>query len=285
MGNLISFFQTNKISCPICSKKFSREIMRTGGGRIIAGKLKIDLRREYEKSSKYGYVYPLIYNPVVCPNCFYSALPEDFSKVPKEIIPKILANEASRKEHANMIFGDFNYESEHRNLTAGAKGFFLGVSCYAYFPKEFAPSTKKAICAIRASWCIDDLYKQHKNENYETIYQYFRFLAFKCYEKSIETMTSGEEDFGGVSHLGPDTDVNFGYEGTLYTSAYLGYELKNLLDEKILYQKLKDYRTQLAKVFGFGKSSKEKPTPLLNHARDLHELIGKEIDSLKEIYK
>ena len=285
MENPISFFQTNKISCPICSHGFSREVMRTGGGRIIAGKLKIDLRREYEKSSKYGYVYPLIYNPVVCPNCFYSTLPEDFSKVPKEIIPKISSNEEARKKHADMIFGDFNYESEPRNLTAGAKGFFLAISSYAYFPKEFAPSTKKAICAIRASWCIDDLHQQDKNENYETIYQYFRFLALKCYEKSIETMASGEEDFGGVSHLGPDTDVNFGYQGTLYTSAYLGYELKNFLDEKILYQKLKDYRIQLAKVFGFGKSSKEKPTPLLNHARDLHELISRKVDSLKEKYE
>ena len=277
----ISFFQSNKIVCPVCNYKFSREVMHTGSGRLVAGDLMDDLRRMYRKSSKYGKINPLIYNPVVCPSCLYAALPEDYAKVPPAALEQIQQSTASRKKHAQMLFGDFDY-SQPRDLRAGAKAFFLCLCCYVYFTKSFAPSTKKSICSMRASWCVSDLHQIEPNENYETLYQQLRHLSYKSYEKCFETTSTGAEDFRSVTHVGPDTDVNFGYEGVLYITCYLGYEHKDFLDDQSRYEKMKHYRTVLAKVFGFGKSSKSKPTPLLNKAKNLHELIHKEVTLLKK---
>ncbi len=77
----ITFFQKNPINCPICNTEFRREELRSGGGRLIAGKLTNELRRRYQENKKYGVIIPLIYPIVVCPNCFYSAFPEDFLKM------------------------------------------------------------------------------------------------------------------------------------------------------------------------------------------------------------
>ncbi len=47
----ISYFTKEKIECPICSFKFQKEELLTGSSRLIAGELKIDLKREYIKTT------------------------------------------------------------------------------------------------------------------------------------------------------------------------------------------------------------------------------------------
>ena len=96
--NRVSFFQNKKITCPVCESKFAREIMMTGRGRLLANNLMVDLRRSYKKSEKYGEINPLIYNIIVCPKCLYAALPEDFSKLPKDSIEKINNTKEARKK-------------------------------------------------------------------------------------------------------------------------------------------------------------------------------------------
>ena len=48
----ISYFEKNPRTCPVCNKEFYHEMLLTGGGRLIAGNLRDDLRRTYEKSKK-----------------------------------------------------------------------------------------------------------------------------------------------------------------------------------------------------------------------------------------
>ena len=58
----ISFYSKTKVRCPVCKKEFQKEEMLTGSGRMIAGTLTDELRRNFEPSAKYGKIYPLIYS-------------------------------------------------------------------------------------------------------------------------------------------------------------------------------------------------------------------------------
>jgi len=64
--------------------------------------------------------------------------------------------------------------------------------------------------------------------------------------------------------------------------SYLGYEFKDTLNADEALDKFKYYRASMAKVFGFGRKSKEKPGPLLNVARDIHKAIGRVIAELEQ---
>ena len=48
----ISYFEKNPRTCPVCNKEFYHEMLLTGGGRLIAGNLRDDLRRTYEKDKQ-----------------------------------------------------------------------------------------------------------------------------------------------------------------------------------------------------------------------------------------
>ena len=40
---------------------------------------------------------------------------------------------------------------------------------------------------------------------------------------------------------------------------------------------LSESKTAIARIFGLGKSSKDKPGPLLEKARDLYDMLSKEV--------
>ena len=42
-------------------------------------------------------------------------------------------------------------------------------------------------------------------------------------------------------------------------------------------KKLSESKTAIARIFGLGKSSKNKPGPLLEHARNLYDELTKEL--------
>jgi uncharacterized protein (DUF2225 family) len=41
---------------------------------------------------------------------------------------------------------------------------------------------------------------------------------------------------------------------------------------------LEDARRTIAKIFGMGRSSRDKPGPLLEHAREIYDAINKELN-------
>ena len=126
----VSFFQKNKIRCPVCETSFYREDMLTGRGRLIAGELTDQLRRLYEPSQKVGEVFPLIYTMTVCPSCFYSALPEDFSELPAASIQGIRDETDKRILSVKHIFDEVDFHeartlrgSSRESLLCAAPGF------------------------------------------------------------------------------------------------------------------------------------------------------------------
>ena len=94
----ISFYSKTKVACPVCMKDFQKEEMLTGGGRMIAGSLTDELRRNFEPSVKYGKVYPLIYAIGACPHCHTALFWQDFQQLEDPITcKKLFSNQEERK--------------------------------------------------------------------------------------------------------------------------------------------------------------------------------------------
>ena len=100
----LSYFSKDKIPCPVCKKAFSREIMRSGNGRMIAGKLTDELHRIYEPSAKYGRVYPMIYEIGACPYCYTAMFWNDFKG--KSFLPFLFFPESAHKD-IQALRGEF----------------------------------------------------------------------------------------------------------------------------------------------------------------------------------
>lgn len=272
----ITFFQKNDTICPICEQPFKREELRAGGGRLIAGPLGKDLRRYYEPSKKFGEVYPLIYFALTCPNCLYSTLGSDFLAPDPKAIDIIRSEEDLRKESVSKIFPDLNWE-EPRTLNEGAASYYLAIACYQHFSPSFTPTIKSGICAIRAAWCFADLHRKFPTENYDYLEKIFYYKARFFYSLTVDREQSGEESVNASTNFGPDVDNNFGFDGVMYMTGYLEYHFGNLGHEEMRAKSLTNARRAIARLVGMGKSSKSKPSALIEMAKDLHKQMGEEI--------
>lgn len=285
----ISFFQKEASVCPICSAQFYIEKVFTGRGRIIAANMRNDLRRNYKYSEKYGLINLLIYNPLACRNCLYASLPQDFFGVSEKIKSNIASQKQKRIDFWEENFGEVPDFSKPRNLYSGMCAYILSNLCYALFSNEAAPTIKRAICSIRATWLCEDIsqskestefFAGSKDVDWEKIAWLLRILSFQIYQKAYEKIQTTQEYVDRVKSFGPDLDTNYGYDGFVYQFCYLGFEMIDLVEgEEQRHSKLFEYRTLLAKLFGIGKVSKSKPSPLLEKSRYLHSLIS--VDLLK----
>ncbi len=278
----LTFREKKPRQCPICDNSFFHEQLLTGGGRLIAGNLRKDLRRMYEKTKKYGLVYPLIYYVVVCPSCLYASFPEDFANVSKSEAEKISADESARKNYVNKLFSysiDFN---ENRTLMSGAASYFLAISCYYFHSKETFPTFKKALASIRLSWVLEDLSNEYKNENFEKMIPFFQYKAKDFYKDSVEIMSNGKEDTTSVSSFGPDLDKNYGFEGMIYISGLLTSTFSFFIEDTEQREKELLYAKKiLSKIFGSGKASKSKPSALLESIRELLTDVNARLKEIK----
>ncbi len=275
----ISYRQKNSTTCPICSYEFHREEMFSGGGRLIAGKLTDELRRNYDLSKKYGKVYPLAYVLTVCPSCLYTAYPKDFEAIEPSEVEKIRELITARKNVINKFFGGLDFLID-RELKAGAASYMLAVDCYSYRNKKVAPTFKIAQSSIRAAWLFHDLSREFPDKSYEKISTFFYKKAYQSYGKVLDLMQSGAEPVEAAGNLGPDTDKNWGYEGVLYLLAILTVKIGSRepdLKKRIeSFDKCKRY---LSRLFGSGKTSKSKPGELLDKTKDLYEKINEMLET------
>ena len=273
----ISYFLKKETVCPACDTQFFREDILTGRGRLIAGDLTDELRRLYEPSQKYGEVAPLICPVVVCPGCYYAALPQDFESIPSPSVEKINDDTDERIRSVQSVFPDLDYR-EPRQLPEGAASYYLAARCYDAFPKESSPAIKQGISAIRTAWLCSDLHRKAPEENYDYMSLLFYRKARFFYQQSIEYEQSGEEAIANAGHLGPDVDNNYGFDGVLYLSAYLEYHhgAKSNDDQRIGH--LKRVKPIVARLFGMGKASKQKPSAILDKSRELHTTIREELE-------
>ncbi len=276
----ITFFSNKAITCPVCGKGFYREDLLTGGGRLIAGELSDELRRIYEPSLNFGEIYPLIYVLNVCPECYYTAYPEDFSKIEGPVTHRLEELTETRKKSIEFVFSSLDY-TQPRTLKEGAASFFFALSCYDYFPKFYLPTFKRGVSALRAAWLFNELHRKYPSENYEYLSQLFYRKADFYYRLTLEKDQRGEEGLKPKINYGPDLDKNYGYDGILYITGVLEYKYGPKKDPQKRIKSLENIRRLFSKLFGIGKASKEKPSTILDKAKDLFFKIGQELDTLK----
>jgi len=273
----LTFYSREQVECPICNAKFKREELMTGGGRLVAGKLTDELRRLYEPSAKYGEVHPQVYSVTVCPKCHYSAFPQDFDILDKDSLNRIYEKMQERYESVKRLFSKLNF-SMNRTLNEGAASYYLAILCYELVDTKYSPTIKQGLCSLRAAWLFSELGKKYPEENYGYVSNLFYHKALFFYRHAIELETSGKEMIANLKSFGPDIDKNYGYDGVLYLGALLEYKYGSKTDPAKRIGLLSANRRALAKMFGLGKSSKNKPGPLLEHARTLYEAFVTEIN-------
>jgi len=278
----ISFFIPDKMKCPVCDNEFEQEKMRTGGGRLSAGEMSEELRRFYIPNEKYGEIFPLVYPVFVCPHCLYAAYPKDFDvpEVQPEVKENLLMAAETRQKNIRSLFPGLDF-TRYRTLEEGLASYALAIECYDVFPPQSAPTVKQGLSAIRAAWICNDLHTKFPQENYDYLANVFYRKASFLYEQAIEKETKGKERIEGTI-LGPDTDYNFAFEGLLYVNAILQLNHGQKSNPDLRIESLKNANQAIARMFGFGKSSKDKPSKLLDKARDLFNLVREEIESLEK---
>ncbi|MDR3303506.1 MAG: DUF2225 domain-containing protein [Treponema sp.] len=272
----VSFFSKNKITCPLCSAVFHREELLSGSGRLIAGNITDELHRLYEPSVKYGDVYPLVYQATVCPECWYASMEKDFIELPEAAVPKGQSDQEKRKSETRLIFPTVDFHKA-RSLISGTAAQYLVSRCYDYFPVAFSPTIKQGIASLRTGWLLDELAKKHPDEQYDWLAKLFKRKAQFFYTEALEHEQDDSEPFSGLKSSGPDTDKNYGYEGIVYLATLLTYKYGPTDNAELRVSALSGAKTNIAKIFGMGKSSKSKPTPLLEHVRNLYTNINEEL--------
>jgi uncharacterized protein (DUF2225 family) len=274
----ISFRQKNASVCPVCSFEFHREDLLSGGGRLIAGKLTDELRRNYDVSKKYGRIYPLVYALTVCPGCYYSSYPKDFEGLETDEIDKIRSLTSARKDAIKKFFGRMDFNGD-RDLRTGSASYMLAVDCYGYRKKKAAPTFKIALSSIRAAWLFSDLARENPESAFKKISVFFYKKAYQNYVKVLDLMQTGGEPIEAVGNMGPDTDKKWGYEGLLYLTAVLTMKIGSLeTDPQKKMENFNKCKIYLSRLFGAGKTSKSKPSELLDKTRDIYDKINAMIE-------
>ena len=276
----VSYFTKQLIDCPVCQGEFRREELRTGRGRLIAGKLSTELRRYYEPSQKYGEVNPLIYPVMVCPHCLYAAMSGDFESVSSQLAEELEASRKERRQQIQLLVKDLDFHAPRR-LEEGLASHILAVMCYESFPADVSPLIKQGVLSLRAAWLAEDLHRKHPDQNFDFLRLIMYRKACFLYRHAIEQEQSGVQGIGGLKHLGPDLDKNYGYDGALYIMGLLEYRYGATGDTARRLEALQHAKRTVARIFGMGKASKHKPTAILDNARAVYEEINAEIASLE----
>jgi len=142
---------------------------------------------------------------------------------------------------------------------------------------------KKAVCALKAAWYFDDLHAEFPALGYDRVRDTLYQKAASWYGLTLDIMQTGQEPVDSAAPiLGPDTDNNWGFDGVIYLNAYLTMKFRDMMsdipDERV--KLLAKSKRMLAKLYGSGKSSKSKPSAILDMAKELYDELAKLIESL-----
>ncbi len=159
--------------------------------------------------------------------------------------------------------------------------YFFAVSCYDFYDKKANPTYKSALCSLRAAWLLGDLHGKFPGDNWNYVSLVFYRKARFYYRMSLERESAGLEAFDQNLAFGPDLDKNYGYYGVIYLAAYLDFRYGAVHDPEKRAFELENARRMMAKIFGVGKSSKNKPSVLLDKAKEIYEQMGEELARLR----
>ena len=275
----VSFRAKKETLCPICSASFNREELLSGSGRMNAGELSDELHREYYPTQKFGTIHPLIYPVSVCPQCWYAAYPVNFNDPEEQCIAVLKSGIDERKNIVKPVFDDLDF-NRSRSLKEGTASYLLAALCYEHFPPEFTPTFYKALSFLRAGWLSQSLDKNHTGENYDLLAKIFLEKASFFYSETLRAQIMGRENVEEVYYHGPDLDNNYGLDGIYYLQGIL--QLKYGQKENIMkrIESLNEARSAVSRIVGLGKSSKAKPSAILELGRSLHKSLKTELDNL-----
>ena len=273
----LSYWSKEKCMCPVCRKEFDREVMLSGQGRMIAGGLTDELHRVFEPSKKYGRIYPLIYDIGACPNCYTAMFWADFKEIKnKDAMEKIYEHSDKRKNAVNTVFPYFDLHRQ-RSLLDGCAMYYLALLTYDDANVEMLPTMKQAILSIRLAWLTNELNTRCPEHNYDYISKVLYQKATFFYEQAVINETKRIEKSSTLDNSGPDMDKNYGGDGAIYLCGLLEYKYGQKEDQQMRLKKLSESKMAIARIFGLGKSSKSKPGPLLEKARDLYDKLSLEV--------
>ncbi|HDQ13448.1 MAG TPA: DUF2225 domain-containing protein [Sediminispirochaeta sp.] len=275
-GDSITFFSKESINCPVCGTDFHREDMRTGRGRLIAGSLTRFLRRLYEPTEKYGEVYPLIYPVTVCPNCLYAAFPQDFSNINPKTREALEGDIEARKKSLKKIFPELDF-NKPRNIEMGIAAYHYCILSLQHFPKDRSPTVKSGVSALRAAWLCEDLHRKVPGEHFDYLANIYYHKAWFYYTEALNKDENGEEGIADAGQLGPDVDQNYGYDGVLYIAALLEFLHGPKSNPEQRHASLQRAKTMVGRLFGHGRASKDKPSTLLERAKEVYREINQEL--------
>lgn len=274
---VISYWSKEKCFCPVCKKNFEKEVMMSGNGRMIAGPLSEDLHRTFEPSLRFGRIYPLIYDIGACPNCYTALLWSDFKDLKKkEDQDNLFFKREDRKNKVNAVFPHFALNRE-RSLYDGCAMYYLALLSYDSVGHDILPTMKSAFLSLRLAWLTRDLDSAVPGHNFSYLSNVFYRKALFFYQQAILNETERVEKCSTLSNFGPDMDKNYGWDGVIYLAGLLEYTYGQKDDIQLRLRKLSESKTAIARIFGLGKSSKDKPGPLLEKARDLYDQLSKEV--------
>lgn len=279
----ISYCIKDKTVCKVCEFEFHREQLHSGGGRLIAGKLTPELRRLYEVNKKYGRIYPLAYQLITCPQCLFSSFPNDFGLLDPGEIEALQKQMVERRSGIEKITGpvDFN---EDRNLVLGVASYILAINCYQVRGIDCAPTPKKAICGLRAAWLLDEMNDEFPKMGFDKVRNFLYVKAIRWYDPTLDIMSTGKEPLEQFQNLlGPDVDQNWGFDGVIYLNGYFTMKFLDELaatPEKRL-ELLDRNKRFLGKLYGMGRSSKSKPSIIIDMAKDLYEEISEKMEAMQ----
>ncbi len=279
-GQKLTFFEKKQTVCPVCNAKFFREDLLSGGGRLIAGNLTKELRRQYDPSKKYGEVRPLLYPVTVCPVCYFASFPQDFAGPSESRRKKAEVNADERRESVSAIFPQLDFAAP-RTMREGVASYYFAVMCYDFYEKRANPTYKAGLSALRAAWLLSDLDTQEPGENWDALALMFYRKANFYYRLALERESAGQEPFDANLAFGPDLDKNYGYYGVIYLAAFLDFKYGLTNDKEKRAAALQYDRRMMAKIFGVGKSSKNRPAAILDSAKEVYEQMGEEIAKLQ----
>jgi uncharacterized protein (DUF2225 family) len=200
----------------------------------------------------------------------------DFPNLPDSKADAVFMDKDRRQADTLLIFPNIDF-AEPRGLMEGAASYYLTMHCYDYYEKNVSPTIKQGLASIRAAWLLDELDKKFPTQHYDWLAILFRRKARYFYNEALSREQFGYESMSGIKIYGPDTDKNYSYEGMLYLCAYLNYKYGPSQSPEDRRASLEIARRTIAKLFGMGKSSKDKPGAFLDLARKMYDTINKEI--------
>ena len=276
----VSFYAKNKTVCPVCSAEFYKENLLSGGGRMNAGNLTPEMHRIYEPTQKYGKIYPLIYPVTVCPTCLTAAFEKDFTEIDTKTVIRLEDSKEDRLSSIDKLFPGLDF-TQQRGLKEGIASYILAMISYDSFPVESVPTFRQALATLRASWLCRYMDQENKGDNYDYLARVFYRKSAFFYRRVVDNEQTGQESIENVGNFGPDIDNNYGYDGVIYLAGYLEYSYGQKEDARVRLERLKSSLTVISRIVGMRKSSKSKPSALVDNAIELHGQIKKEIKKLE----